>query len=241
MDPDADRRAHSEQTPNAFSSMAVLTAVAVGVGAWALDPLPPTFTPLWVVPPVLGGLYLAVAAAFIRDQGLYGALFGHAPRAVHVGLCALGFALLGGGCLALLKLPPAGAVAVVHGGSALDGFCRADADERLERDLLPTVEALIELRPGQGRALIQTLDGQIRALAERCLPSLRAAFEDPRGTHVSWVRWRDLLVEHPTYRPTPATDPLWTAPHRPRSLTPSERVRPVVLEFDQGEQPVVVE
>ncbi|MEZ4321584.1 MAG: hypothetical protein R3F61_29190 [Myxococcota bacterium] len=211
-----------ERSPliSAFVVYAALTVVAVGIAVAVLDPLPPTTSLLYVVPPLLGGLYLIVSATFIRDLGAYGAIAGRLPPAGHGVLQGVGFALTGLGVWMLLSQPPAGAGLVSRTLPALDGWCTGSAGVRLDRDVLPTVEQLLELRDAQSRALQSEIDGAVAGLMTRCAGQAREAFADPRGTHASWRRLRDWLSEHPDLHGLSADDPLFASAWREREPEP---------------------
>lgn len=228
---------------SATTAFAVLGALALGgvlVGIPLAEPLPASVSPWFLVPPGLLGLYVAVASTWIRDQGVYGALLGRLPTAGHVGVCALGFTLVGASVLGFAKLPSAAALEAERLGAGLERFCAEPAGERVDRELLPAVERLHTLRGALRGSARDALDVRLRDLGARCLPVVRGAIADPRGSHVSWRRLRDALGAVPELRVQP-DDPVWTAAWRERvgSGGRVDRGRPVVVELGGGEQPLV--
>lgn len=211
--------------------LAVLGAiggVTTAAAAWSTGPLPPTVTPLYAVPPLLGGLYLAVAATWIRDVGLYGWLAGRLPAAFHVGAQAIGVALVGLGSWVLLALPAAGAGRLARELPELDALCRGAPELRLDREVLPTLAKLEALRQGQSSALIAAADDATHALLHRCADQARVAFDDPEGTHASWRKLRTWMAEHPDRHGLPGQDRLWSQSWRERA-PPVHSPRPVPL------------
>ena len=209
-----------------------------GVGALGVlgalqvtGPLPPSTTPLWVVPPLCLGLYLAVASTWIRDVGLYGSLLAWAPWPLHAGMQAAGVGLVGLSVWMVASLPPAGAGQVAASIPQLEAFCEGPPEVRLERRVLPTVEALLALRDAQSEALQQELDAALVALFTRCAAQAQVALADPDGTHASWRRLRDWLSEHPDVHGLSAADPLFTSAYRARRTRPRPSAPvPVVFE-----------
>ncbi len=205
------------------------------LGVWGAlrvsAPLPPGTTPLLVVPPLCIGLYIAVAGTWIRDVGLYGSLLGWAPDVVHTGMQAVGAALVGLAIWMVASLPPAGAGQVANAIPELEAFCTGAPDVRLERRVLPRVEALLAIRGNQSQALQDALDAALVDLFDRCAEQGRVALADPDGTHASWRRLREWLAEHPDVHGLNADHPLFTTAWRPRRARPSPSAPvPVILE-----------
>ncbi len=212
-----------------FGVLLALTSVGVVAALLVVEPLSTDASVLYAIPPLVLGLYGVVSATWIRDLGLYGRVFGRLPSAVHVGLCAASFVLVGGAVVYLAKQPRAGTAAVVRALPVLSERCVGEPGDRLERDVLPTVERLLVLRETQPDSVVTALDAELGRLMERCVVQLRVAFSHPEGTHASWRRLRTWLEAHPDIAQVPAGDPLWSMPYRKR-----ERARPPVrLDFMQ--------
>jgi hypothetical protein len=210
---------------------AVLACVGLVAALQVTEPLPPTTTPLLVVPPLCLGLYLAVASTWIRDVGLYGSLLSWAPEPVHAGMQAVGTGLVALAMWTVLSLPPAGAGRVARALPELDAFCVGPPDVRLERRVLPRVEALLDARSAQSVALQSELDAALTRLFDRCGQQAAVAFRDPQGTHASWRRLRDWLADHPDAHGLSDDHPVFTTDYRPRRAAPTPSVPvPVVLE-----------
>jgi hypothetical protein len=213
--------------------MAAITALLVLLARWGLEPLSPFATPLYAVPPFFLGLYLVIGAMWIRDLGLYGAVATRLPPSAHAGLLGLGFGLVGLALWILLALPPAGAAGIARALPTFEGRCQGTPGVRVERELLPTVEAVLRDRDRQSASLRARVDGTLRTLMTRCGEQARVAFSDPRGTHSSWRRLREWLEAHPELHDLPPGDPLWQLPWNERLAEPRLEGIPVPVELER--------
>lgn len=227
-----------DPTRSSFWALAAATS-AVVAATWVVG-TPPLggLGLLGGAPLLLLGVYVAVASTWIQDDGPYGALLAGSPPLAHAAARTLGFVAIGVALHAIGSTPPAGTRAAYAHAAALDPLCRAPSGERVERPLLPALDAVLDARGRLPRAA-PDLDASLTALAARCLPHLRDAFDDPRGTHPSWRTLRDRFAAHAELLGLPPDDPLWTRPWRARE--PSAQHRPVFLGGGEGEQPRVME
>jgi len=209
-----------------FAVFAGLTVLAVLVGRATLEPIPPTIPPMIAIPPLIFGIYLVVSSTWIQDLGLYGATIGRLPAPVHFVAQAVGFAVVGGSVLMMLRLPPDGASDILRALPALDAGCRGEPGTRADRMVLPRVQELLALRDSQAPSLQDQLDRALRATLTRCAGQARDALLAPDGAHISWIKLRSFLSEHPELHELPPDDPLWTIPWRERQM-PVRAPRPV--------------
>jgi hypothetical protein len=193
-----------------FSLAAAIMAVCTGF--LVLDPLPPTVTPLYGIPPLVLGIGLWVSATFGQGMGVYGVVTEWLPDPVHTGVQLLGAVLVTGGTLWLLKQPPAGAGTVVRWTAQVDRFCTGVAPERVDPALFETLDRIESNLAGQSGALQARVDAALPPLLARCRHQAVTRFAHPDGTHRSWRQLRDWMRDHPRWNP--ASDPLWDMPWR---------------------------
>ena len=209
-----------------FAVFAGLTVLAVLIGRATLEPIPPTIPPMVAIPPLIFGIYLVVSSTWIQDLGVYGATVGRLPAPVHFVAQAVGFAVAGGAVLMMLRLPPDGASDILRALPALDEGCRGEPGIRAERAVLPRVRELLLLRESQAPSLQAQLDRALQATLTRCAAQAREALAEPEGAHISWIKLRTFLFEHPDLHEVAADDPLWTLEWRERKM-PVHTPRPV--------------
>ncbi|MCA9567006.1 MAG: hypothetical protein KC656_04150 [Myxococcales bacterium] len=213
-------------SPRLASVATGLTAAVVLLGWVTLDPLPPTVGPIHLVPVLLLGIGLALEGAVGQEHGLLSGVLG-GSRVAYTIVGLAGLALVAVGAVGLGKLAPAGAGGVLQGSRALEGHCRGEPSERVDRELLPLLERLQADLPGQSHSAREAGEAALREHLPRCVDQLAVALEDPDGTHTSWRLLRDWLVAHPDLVEVPAA--VRSAPVRPRVHEPARR--PVQLDL----------
>lgn len=201
-----------ERLPHTTWISLALGLVVVGLGALLLEPLPPTVTLLWALPPLGAGIGLWITATFATEQGWYGALTARVPAGFHGAVQVISALLVAGAALWLLRQPNAQAAPLERALFALQSHCEATT-ERTGRNLLPLLEVVEEALPSQRSGPRAAAEARLARVQQRCLERTREAFAAPEGTHRSWGLLRDWLHDHP--HGLPANDPLWTAPLRP--------------------------
>lgn len=189
---------------SAWISLALAAAVVVA-GIVLLEPLPPTVTLLWGLPPLVGGIGLWITATFGHDVDWYGRLTGDLP--VHGVVRVVSALVAAGGVLWLAKQPGAEAAPRERVYQALQHHCH-EPSPRVERHLLERLQLARRLGEDRWDPVLQ-----------RCLERTREAFADPEGTHRSYKQLRAFLAEEGLQ------DPVFSMPYRP---VEHERLPPTV-------------
>jgi hypothetical protein len=199
-----------------LGAVGCLLTVAIGWGT--LAPLPPTVSFVYLVPLVLAGIGLVLQSTAGRGLGTLGTWVGE-DSWLHVPLVLLGWTLIAVGTTGLLRLPSAATVQLARLTTTLPTFCAGPAAERVERDLLPTLEAVDMRMEVVVGPVHDDAERALRTTLPRCVDRLAEAAVDPAGTHTSWRLLRDWLVAHPdwvTVPPDLASRPLPPRTHRPK-------------------------
>lgn len=196
-------------------SVCVLTIV---IGLLTLDRLPPTVGPVFLVPTLLAGIGLVMQSTAGRGLGTLGALLSEDSWG-HVPLVLLGWTFITLGTLGLLRLPSAGAVAVLRLTETLPTACEGPPPVRVPLNLLPTFIALDKHLATVEGSIHSTGVHALQEVMPRCVRHLQAALDAPDGTHGSWGLLRQWMVEHPRYgilEPALVNTPLRPQTHRPK-------------------------
>lgn len=190
--------------PSAWLSLGLAAAVVVG-GIVLLEPLPPTVTMLWGLPPLVAGIGLWITATFGHDVDWYGRITRGLP--VHGVVRVVSALVAAGGLLWLAKQPGAEAGPKERVYQALKQHCH-QAGPRVERHLLERLHLARDYGEDRWDPVLA-----------RCLERTREAFARPEGTHRSWKQLRDFLQEQGL------EDPVFHVPYRP---VEHERLPPTV-------------
>lgn len=201
-----------------------LVGLAAGGVMWVTPSQPPN-TVLWALPPFFIGLYIATSATWMRQVGLYASIAGEAPTPVHVGLQLVGVLLVAGAALFVVLLPTPGDRRAHQHLTQLESLCHGEPAQRVQRQLLPSLNALIELRATRDSRLQAEIDRALTTSLTRCTRQLETAFGSEQGAHISWRRLRDWSVQHPTHGPTsPVHDAPWIPLQRTRPAPQSVEI-----------------